>query len=155
MHIATDLASALATLPPLFKPRATGPTYNKGLYQPRPTLETARVPQVVLFGGKVTDAEYKEISHAVGGAAACASRLVTFVTIGKLDVLAAGAIGPNADVIARVFRKKMAPGLGKRLQQGGGGVGGENGAAGNDGDDNSTNGAANGNGDGWEKQKMQ
>lgn len=45
-----------------------------------------------------------------GGAGA---RRVHFVKVQKLDVLAAGGFGPNAEVIAKVFRKKMAAALEK------------------------------------------
>ncbi|KAK3898419.1 hypothetical protein C8A05DRAFT_37996 [Staphylotrichum tortipilum] len=130
VYTAHDLPSALATFPSLFvnTPHPNPP--NLGLYQNKPTPETARAPQAILFGGKVSDPEYNAITDAVSAAAACAGCQVQFVTVGVRDVLAAGAIGPNADVIAKIFRKKMAAGVGKTA----GKVAGKVGASGGDGE---------------------
>jgi len=61
-------------------------------------------PRVVFFGGDVSDGDMNKITDLVKAKAPETS----FVKVSKMDVLKAGGLGPNPDVIAKVFRKKMA-----------------------------------------------
>jgi hypothetical protein len=78
-----------------------------------------KTPQAVFFGGGFTDDEYEAIVKAVreavdksqNGATNGNSKGVQFIKVQKRDVLAAGSFGPNAEVIARIFKRKMAAAL--------------------------------------------
>ena len=60
-------------------------------------------PKVVFFGGDISDSDVEKLSTLVKAKAPEA----IFVKVSKLDVLKAGGLGPNPDVIAKVYRKKM------------------------------------------------
>jgi len=60
-------------------------------------------PKVVFFGGDISDADVEKLSALVKVKAPDA----LFVKVSKLDVLKAGGLGPNPEVIAKVYRKKM------------------------------------------------
>jgi hypothetical protein len=62
------------------------------------------VPAVVFFGGDISDGDVEKLSGLVREKNPSAR----FVKVSKLDVLKAGGLGPNPDVIAKVYRKKMA-----------------------------------------------
>jgi len=60
-------------------------------------------PKVVFFGGDISDSDVEKLSTLVKAKAPDA----LFVKVSKLDVLKAGGLGPNPEVIAKVYRKKM------------------------------------------------
>lgn len=63
-----------------------------------------RVPTIVYFGGGVSDEECERLTAAVSAKAPGAR----FVRVTRDEVLAAGAKGPQPDVIAKIFRDKAA-----------------------------------------------
>ena len=76
-------------------------------------------PQAILFGGKFSDSEYKLLCQAVRDRLALRPDPqrpeVHFVKCQRLDVLAAGSLGPNPETIARVFIKKLEAAMGREL----------------------------------------
>ncbi len=59
---------------------------------------------VAVFGGDISDGDVEKLSGLVKEKAP----KTIFVKVSKLDVLKAGGLGPNPDVIAKVYRKKIA-----------------------------------------------
>ncbi|KAL2017106.1 hypothetical protein VTK56DRAFT_2578 [Thermocarpiscus australiensis] len=82
-----------------------------------------KAPQAVLFGGGFSDAEYEGIVRAVRERCGDPehkhkqNKTIHFVKVQKRDVLAAGSLGPNPEVIARIFRKKLAAAVAREEQQ--------------------------------------
>ncbi len=69
----------------------------------KPAAERA-VPKLVLFGGDIADDDVSRVTKAIQAR----TPGVRAVKVSKLDVLKAGGLGPNPDVIAKVYRKKIA-----------------------------------------------
>jgi hypothetical protein len=68
------------------------------------------VPRAVFFGGGVPEEEVERVQRLVrerqGNAAAGDG--TRFLRVTREDVLAAGATGPDVEVIARIYRDKVA-----------------------------------------------
>ncbi len=58
----------------------------------------------MLFGGDISDDDVSRVTAAIHARAPG----VRSIKVSKLDVLKAGGLGPNPDVIAKVYRKKIA-----------------------------------------------
>ncbi|KIH86475.1 hypothetical protein SPBR_08740 [Sporothrix brasiliensis 5110] len=104
VHTCLDLAAAEVELPALFGGNLqTANAAGLGSNATKPADQRA-VPQLVLFGGDIPDDEVSRITAAIRVQAPA----VRSVKVSKLDVLKAGGLGPNPDVIAKVYRKKIA-----------------------------------------------
>jgi hypothetical protein len=64
------------------------------------------VPKAVFFGGGVPEEEFERVKRLVSERVG--SDKVRFLRVTRDEVLAAGATGPNPDVIARLYREKVA-----------------------------------------------
>ena len=98
------MAAAEVELPALFGGNLqTANAAGLGSNAAKPADQRA-VPQLVLFGGDIPDDEVNRVTAAIRAQAPT----VRSVKVSKLDVLKAGGLGPNPDVIAKVYRKKIA-----------------------------------------------
>jgi hypothetical protein len=116
VHCSLDIQTALAELPALCagdltKLPASGLGTNQGVAEP----SERKVPEAIFFGGGFSDDEYEALVGAVreatAGGAGGAGKPVQFIKVQRRDVLAAGSFGPNPEVIARIYKRKMAAAL--------------------------------------------
>lgn len=104
VHGCYDVASAEAELPLICAGQLDTPCQSgKGSNVDRPAGER-RVPEIIYFGGVVSDEEVEKLTAAIQEKAPNAR----FVRIKREDVIAAGAPGPVPEVIAQIFRAKVA-----------------------------------------------
>jgi hypothetical protein len=103
VHICLDIASAEAELPTVFGGDAGQDAASSlGSNATRQGTDRA-VPKILLFGGDVADDEIEKVTGLVKEK----SPNAVIIKISKLDVFKAGGLGPNPDVIAKVYRKKL------------------------------------------------
>ncbi len=103
VHTCLDIAAAEAELPALCAGDVSvAATSGLGSNVAKASAERV-VPKVVFFGGDISDSDVEKLSGLIREKAPA----MLFVKVSKLDVLKAGGLGPNPDVIAKVYRKKM------------------------------------------------
>lgn len=104
VHICLDAATAETELPALFGGDVESTAASAlGTNATRSVTERG-IPKILLFGGDIPDGDVDKITGLVKEK----SPTTISVKVSKLDVLKAGGIGPNPDVIAKVYRKKIA-----------------------------------------------
>ncbi|OAA58488.1 hypothetical protein SPI_06561 [Niveomyces insectorum RCEF 264] len=104
VHTCLDLSAAEVELPALFAGDLTiANAAGLGSNVSKPAGERA-VPKIVLFGGDIPDDEVSRVTAAIRAR----TPSIRSIKVSKLDVLKAGGLGPNPDVIAKVYRKKIA-----------------------------------------------
>jgi hypothetical protein len=104
VHSCFDLSSAEEELPLLCAGELSAvPSSGKGSNATVPA-EERKMPKAVFFGGGVSDDEYQSLSARIKEKAPD----MVFQRVTKEDVMKAGAKGPNPDVIAKIYREKMA-----------------------------------------------
>jgi hypothetical protein len=106
VHTCLDLSAATTELPLLCSgdvsvETSSGLGSNVGL-----PVNERRVPKVIFFGGGIPEEEYERVTTLVRASAGHDS--VSFLRVTREDVLAAGASGPDPDVIAKIYRDKIA-----------------------------------------------
>ncbi|KAK0727467.1 hypothetical protein B0T26DRAFT_672128 [Lasiosphaeria miniovina] len=106
VHACFDIDSALSELPAICAGELeTTPSSGVGVNSTEAEASKRRAPVAIFFGGAgISEDEFERITAAVRERAPG----VHFVRVQKRDVLAAGSFGPNPDVIAKIYRKKMA-----------------------------------------------
>ncbi|OIW29458.1 hypothetical protein CONLIGDRAFT_680307 [Coniochaeta ligniaria NRRL 30616] len=108
VHICLDLPSASTELPALCAGDLSAlPSSGLGSNAGRPQPER-RVPVAVFFGGGIPEAEMERVQRLVGDKGGDDAVKVRFLRITREEVLAAGAAGPDPEVIARLYRSKVA-----------------------------------------------
>lgn len=105
VHTCLDLPSAESELPALCAGElSAAPSSGLGSNASVPE-PSRRVPKAVFFGGGIPEEEIERVQQLVrekGGDA------VRFLRITREEVLAAGAAGPDPEVIAKLYRSKVA-----------------------------------------------
>ncbi|KAK4236883.1 hypothetical protein C8A03DRAFT_35194 [Achaetomium macrosporum] len=103
VHMCIDSTTASTELPALCSGNTdTAPASGLGSNAGKPAAER-KVPKAVIFGGGVTDEQAQAVSQAVS---AVAPQIKT-VRVTREDIMAAGATGPNPEVIVKVLREKL------------------------------------------------
>jgi hypothetical protein len=65
-----------------------------------------RIPKVVFFGGAIPDEEYEQVKKAIIEKAG--PEAVRILRVNREDVFALGGTGPDPDLIAKIYRQKVA-----------------------------------------------
>jgi hypothetical protein len=107
VHTCLTLSQAESELPLLCAGSlSTTPASGLGSNASLPE-SSRRVPKAVFFGGFIPEEEVERVQQLVrdkGGAA----QTIKFFRITRDEALAAGATGPDPDVIAKIYRVKVA-----------------------------------------------
>ncbi|OAA56526.1 hypothetical protein SPI_07533 [Niveomyces insectorum RCEF 264] len=107
-HICLSLGAAESELPALCAGElTTEPSSGLGSNAGLPAADR-KVPRAIVFGGGVPDDEVDRVTKAVQARAPG----IKPIRIQRQEVLAAGAEGPNPDVIAKLLKEKLAAILG-------------------------------------------
>lgn len=108
MHTCLTLPQAESELPPLCAgDLTTSPSSGLGSNASEPPESSRRrVPRAVFFGGGVPEEEMERVERLVRDKAG--GEGVQFLRVTREEVLAAGATGPDPEVIARIYREKVA-----------------------------------------------
>lgn len=107
VHTCLDLAAAESELPALCAgDLSAAPSSGVGSNAHVPQ-DQRRVPKAVFFGGGIPEEEMERVQRLVREKAG-GDDAVKFLRITREEVLAAGAAGPDPDVIAGLYRSKVA-----------------------------------------------
>lgn len=106
MHTCLELSAAEAELPLLCSGELSA-TASSGLgSNAQLPVPERRIPKAVFFGGGIPEEEMERVKKLVSEKAG--SDAVRFLRVTRDEVLATGATGPNPDIIARLYREKVA-----------------------------------------------
>ncbi|KAK4151053.1 hypothetical protein C8A00DRAFT_45678 [Chaetomidium leptoderma] len=104
VHICTNLSDATAELPQVCAGRLDTPAASGLGSNASVDVADRKAPKAIIFGGGIPDDEVTAVTEAVHGAAGAA---VKVVRVTRADILATGATGPSAEVIAGVLRGEL------------------------------------------------
>jgi hypothetical protein len=106
VHSCLELGAAETELPALCAgDLSTLPSSGQGSNAAKPESER-RLPRVVFFGKFIGDEEYEHVTRLIVERAGPGK--VQFLRVTNADVLAVGGSGPDPDVIAKIYRNKIA-----------------------------------------------
>ena len=104
VHSCTDLLSAKSELPYLCSGDVNiNPSSGIGSNTDLPASQR-KIPRFILFGSAIPDSEVEQVIEAIKEKASS----IGIIRASPADMRNAGAVGPDVDIIARVFREKLA-----------------------------------------------
>ncbi|KAK3486695.1 uncharacterized protein B0T23DRAFT_231797 [Neurospora hispaniola] len=108
VHTTLTLSTSLSELPPL----CTGtfshlPSSNLGSNATAATPADLKVPKAIIFGGGVSPSDAEQVKEAV----LAKNPDIKFVQLTREDMVAAGAEGPDPEVIGRLLKERLAEAL--------------------------------------------
>lgn len=107
VHISLDLPTALSELPALCNGQLDTPSAcSLGSNASQPDISQRRVPRAIVFGGSVTDEDYKAVVEAVNNRGG-ELPVIKMVRVTKGDVLGMGGKGPEPGVVAMAVRGRL------------------------------------------------